>query len=333
MKRPEPDSNNRFVSEIARGFALFLGGFIGLGLMAQAVTPGFDLNLWWVDLRALPVPVAVICLALLSLTLLAHAVRPQWLSRWTWPARGVLGLFLVFTLVNAIVFWRLLAGDHLASSLPIPLSLVFTVGLMMVWFDIGTVPRTLPRWRRVFGAGIVFVLSFPLLQCLGFGKTDYRRPADVAVVFGARAYANGLPSDALADRVRTACQLYHEGMARRLWFSGGPGDGAVHETEAMRNMAIREGVPASAISVDPAGLNTAATVRNTAPALRGSRVIAVSEFYHLPRIKLAYQRAGVDVLTVPAKPGHLARAWAPASTLREIPAFWSYCARATIGRL
>lgn len=321
------------MSELARGFALFLGGFIGLGLVARAVTPGFDLNLWWVDLRALPAPVAITCLALLSLTLLAQAARPARLGRWTWPARLILGVFLIFTLANAFIFWRLLATDRLASAFLIPVSLVFAAGLALVLREIGHTPERSPRWWRIGGTGTLLALAFPLIQCFGFGKTDYRRPAEVAVVFGARAYANGLPSQALADRVRTACQIYHAGLAKRLWFSGGPGDGEVHETEAMRRMAIREGVPGSAIELDAQGLNTAATVRNTAPALRGLRVIAVSEFYHLPRIKLAYQHAGVDVLTVPARPAHWARAWAPASTLREIPAFWSYCGRAVIGRL
>jgi hypothetical protein len=74
-------------------------------------------------------------------------------------------------------------------------------------------------------------------------------------------------------------------------------------------------------------------VRNTSLELTGHRVIAVSEFYHLPRIKLAYENAGVAVFTVPAHPSGLARAVAPASVAREIPAFWAYTTRAVLGRL
>ena len=68
-------------------------------------------------------------------------------------------------------------------------------------------------------------------------------------------------------------------------------------------MAISLGVPASAIVVDPAGVNTDATVRNTVPMLSAEKsgpVAVVSDFFHLPRIKLAYQRAGLDVVTVPS---------------------------------
>src|SRR5437868_14663387 len=100
-----------------------------------------------------------------------------------------------------------------------------------------------PLERNGSGVSVGFLLIcwvgvFPLLQTVCFGKTDYRREADVAVVFGARAYADGRPSDALADRVRTACELYQRGIVKKLLLSGGPGDGLVSETEAMRRMAL-----------------------------------------------------------------------------------------------
>ena len=64
----------------------------------------------------------------------------------------------------------------------------------------------------------------------------------------------------------------------------------------------------------------------------GRRVLAVSEFYHLPRIKLAYARAGLDVFTVPARPQNWRRAWDLRSIFREVPAFWVYHLRATASR-
>jgi vancomycin permeability regulator SanA len=162
-----------------------------------------------------------------------------------------------------------------------------------------------------------------------FGKTDYRRPADLAVVLGARAYADGRPSDALADRVRTACRLYHAGLAKKLLFSGGPGDGPVHETVAMQRMAVALGVKPDDILLDPGGLNTQATVRNTEslfPQIHASRILVVSHFYHLPRIKLTYQRTGWEVYTVPAKESYLLRQL-PYNMAREIAATWVYYLR------
>jgi uncharacterized SAM-binding protein YcdF (DUF218 family) len=169
---------------------------------------------------------------------------------------------------------------------------------------------------------------------LFFGTTDYRRRADAAVVFGARAYADGRPSDALADRVRTGCDLYHQRLTPRLVFSGGPGDGSVHETEAMRRMAIALGVPDDAILLDPGGINTQATVRNTDALFKreGIRsVLAVSHAYHLPRVKMCYQRKGWDVYTVPAEQKYILRAM-PFMVAREVAAMWVYYLAPAIGR-
>jgi len=162
-----------------------------------------------------------------------------------------------------------------------------------------------------------------------FGKTDYRRPADVVVVLGARVYADGHPSDALADRVRTACQLYRSGLVKKLLFSGGPGEGAIHETEGMKRMALQLGVKPRDILVDEGGLNTQATVKDTeaiCSRLHFSRILVVSHFYHLPRIKLAYQRDGWEVFTVPAKESYLLRQM-PYNIAREVAALWVYYLR------
>jgi hypothetical protein len=53
------------------------------------------------------------------------------------------------------------------------------------------------------------------------------------------------------------------------------------------------------------------------------RVLAVSHFYHLPRIKLSYQRAGFEVYTVPARQKYLLSQM-PYNMAREVAAFWAY---------
>jgi uncharacterized SAM-binding protein YcdF (DUF218 family) len=65
--------------------------------------------------------------------------------------------------------------------------------------------------------------------------------------------------------------------------------------KAMRRMALSLGVKDEDILLDSDGLNTQRTVAHTAlmfSQMRVSRVLAVSHFYHLPRIKMAYQRQG-----------------------------------------
>ncbi|HEX3717598.1 MAG TPA: hypothetical protein VH595_06495 [Verrucomicrobiae bacterium] len=48
--------------------------------------------------------------------------------------------------------------------------------------------------------------------------------------------------------------------------------------------------------------------------------LTILNFYHLPRIKLAYKRAGLEVYTVPARQAHLPRQ-IPFNMAREVAAF------------
>lgn len=306
-----------------RGLALFLGVFTVLNVLGEGVSPGFDANEWWIDLRPLPP-------ALSGMVLLAGGgLLCAWggAGRLRRPTRWAAGLLMAVALVNAARFWVLLARGAIASDMPVPLSLLIAAALGVVVVAAGRQP---PAGRPLLAAlGIaatvgVCAVMFPVAQMFCFGLTDYRRPAEAIVVFGARAYADGRCSDALADRVREACGLYRAGLAPVVIMSGGPGDGAVHETEAMAALAQQLGVPREAIVLDRGGVTTRATAANTAAMLGPqSRVLAVSHFYHMPRVRLAYQRQGMQVCTVPATQTYILRRM-PMLMAREIPALWVY---------
>lgn len=311
----------------ARALALFLGGFSLLNILGELRTAGFDANAWWIDLRFLPRVPALAFLAYSAVLLLAHGIRPLRSRLALLVLRISVGGLLAITLGNIFVFVRLARRGDLYHVFPVPFSVFIAAALIVILFGTRrhcpiSMLKTLPLLLACF-------LIFPLLQMICFGKTDYRRPADAIVVFGARAYADGKPSQALADRTRTACKLYLQGYAPLLIFSGGPGDGVTHEVESMRNYALSLGVPAGAILLDYEGLNTEHTVDNTAVMFREhhiSSVLAVSHFYHLPRVKMTYRRAGLEVFTVPAE-----ERW-PLSSIRtlmtrEIVALWAYYLR------
>jgi uncharacterized SAM-binding protein YcdF (DUF218 family) len=234
-----------------------------------------------------------------------------------------------------VTFYVLLARGTIGAGFPVAFSLLVSLALLVVLFGLG-VTRTRSFCKKGQSGKIVFAMTFaaclvgfPLAQMFCFGKTDYRRRADAIVVFGARVYADGRCSDALSDRVRTGCRLYLDGLAERLILSGGPGDGEIHETEAMRRMAVGLGVPAEAIVLDEKGVNTQATVKNTCEIFQHlgiKRVVAVSHFYHLPRIKMTYQRRGWEVYTVPARESYLLTEM-PKYVLREVAALWVYYLR------
>jgi uncharacterized SAM-binding protein YcdF (DUF218 family) len=317
---------------LPRGLALFLGGFSLLNVLGSFRSAGFDANLWWIDLRLLPHAVASPLLLVSAVCLIGFAI---WPPRSAWRRLltiACLGALSIAALVNAVQFYGLLARETVRAGIPIPLSLLIAGALGLTAAACLRPPRPTARssdFIPVLAVCLACVVCFPIAQMLWFGKTDYRRPADVVVVLGARVYADGRPSDALADRVRTACQLYRDGLASKLILSGGPGDGAVHETECMRRMALELGVKADDIWLDQAGLNTQATVRNSEAVLsrwQASRILVVSHFYHLPRIKLAYQRDGWEVYTVPAKESYLLRQM-PYNMAREVAALWVYYLR------
>jgi len=331
-----------------RAIALFVGAFGLLNVLGDVFRPGFDENLWWIDLRFLPVGMAEALLAMSAVALIAYAIRPAMTLGRAMITHALTAALLVFALLNVLMFYRLLLGGAFSTPLPVPLSLGTAVAMAAILYgmcksELLTAERVIPRtagvknspaswWRWAVVLAACCIL-FPLGQMYCFGKADYRRHADVIVVFGAGVYADGRPSDALVDRVRTGCDLYKHHLAATIIFSGGPGQGGVHETEAMRKLAIEQGVPPDAILLDPAGVNTQATAANVAamlPRLGAKRVLAVSHFYHLPRVKLAFGRQNVEVFTVPAKESYFLREM-PLYIAREVPGLWVYYLRPFIG--
>ena len=316
-------------SMIARILALFIGLFIAVNFLGNIVWPGFDANPWWIHFgQWFPGWMAKGSLALAGAALLAFACRNRRrLQRSKFTAALAAGLALV-ALVNAGSFYWLLATGRIEAGFPVPFSLVVCCALIWIARAAWSEPQDDQRihWGIIAGGGVCLFAAFPLALMLFFGNTDYRRPADAVVVFGARTYADGRLSDALQDRIRTACDLYRAGLAKRLVLSGGNGDGPVTEAEAMRSYALKHGVRAENIFIDNLGVNTEATVCNTTPLFQqwhAHRVLAVSHFYHLPRVKLAYQRAGVEVYTVPARQQRLMGKM-PFNIAREVAAFWDY---------
>ncbi len=314
---------------LPRGVALFLGAFCLLNLLGGQLRDNFNSNLWWIDLRSLPHGLANILLLISAIAMLAYAWRPPRAHVRYWLTLFCLGLLAVAGGVNAFRFYVLLASHSVASSLPISFSLLLTGMLVLMMRAVcrsrqNPAPPAHPAWIGLTTLACLGI--FPVAQMLCFGKTDYRRQADVAIVLGAHVYQDGRLSDALSDRVKTACQLYRDGYVHRLIFSGGPGDGEISEPTAMKRRAIQLGVRADDIILDEAGLNTRATAVNCEAKLKkigASRVLVVSHAYHLPRVKLAFQQQGREVYTVPAKETYLLGRM-PVFMAREVAALWVY---------
>lgn len=132
---------------------------------------------------------------------------------------------------------------------------------------------------------------------------DEAQPAGAVVVFGAAQY-NGVPSPVLKARLDHAFDLEERGLARVVVTTGGSG-GDPHFTEAGvgRDYLIQKGVAAEKILSETQGETTFASVQAVARLLkqRDARAcIAVSDGFHVYRIKLMFSALGIIAYGSPA---------------------------------
>jgi uncharacterized SAM-binding protein YcdF (DUF218 family) len=313
----------RAVSLRAAGVAV--GLFIACNLAGEALRPPFDTLGDWVTLPATPW-IRHALAALAGATLLAGAsARPR-----PRPLRlaevAILGAVAAFALIDAFSFYAALARGAIRTPAVVPASILVAALFGALAWDAARRRDPLPP-LGVPGAAVagLVVLALPLVRMFTFGPTRYERRADCAVVFGARVWNDGRPSDALADRVDEAVSLYRRGLVRRLVMSGGvePENG-LSEPDVMRARAEAGGVPREAILLDEAGVDTAATVRNTSRLMDREGLqsaLVVSHYYHEPRAKMLFDRAGVRAFTVPARMRR--RLYKePYYVAREVGAYW-----------
>jgi uncharacterized SAM-binding protein YcdF (DUF218 family) len=223
----------------------------------------------------------------------------------------VLVAHAVLAIVNIAEFYLLRAQGLPAAALPFS---ILTLALLL-----GGIARTFydgptGKWTWTAAGASAAGPLLLLLHLFSFGATDYTRPAAAIVVFGARAYPDGSPSQALADRMAHGVKLYHAGVAPALILSGAP-----DEVPTMRRLALRWRVPEQAIVLDPEGVNSYATLAN----LKVRNVVAVSHYYHLARIKLTARRLGIACATSPCGMSQRLQK-EPYFVARECAAFVSY---------
>jgi vancomycin permeability regulator SanA len=340
-----------------RGASLCFGLFVLGNWIVAGMDGGIDSNLWWIDLRSLSFGLRSALLLAVAGAMVLFALKPGIRGL---PRHMIQALFLGMCLlaIRDSASAMQLMGEGRIGAWNIPFSCgvaAFFLGLVFCVAKLsdrqyiqasathalhaqlkGKVRRRrLGKVVALTCGAALFLALFPMGIMATFGKADYSRydtttANNVAVVFGAGVRMDGTPSLALSDRTMTAIRLYQEKRVSKLLFSGGPGPGATHETEAMAKLARDQGIPEAAFLFDREGLSTWATASNTARLqtkgiLTAGNVFAVTHGYHLPRVELAFQMHGLDVLTVPAtetRPLMRRHYYA----LREVAGFWAYWA-------
>jgi uncharacterized SAM-binding protein YcdF (DUF218 family) len=136
-----------------------------------------------------------------------------------------------------------------------------------------------------------------------FGQRERAVRSDIVVVLGARVLPGGSPSPALRARIEKAVELYHQGIAPRLLFSGGVGVNPPSEARVMKELAVRLGVPEEACLLEEQSHSTEQNARFSTEVLRSlgaKSVVVVSDPYHLLRARQYFRLHGFEVATSPA---------------------------------
>jgi uncharacterized SAM-binding protein YcdF (DUF218 family) len=150
-------------------------------------------------------------------------------------------------------------------------------------------------------AGLIF-LGFTSLQIEQQAKVDETRPAGAIVVFGAAEYS-GRPSPVFRARLDHAFELFQQGLAPLVITTGGAArDPKFSEGQVGRDYLIGLGVPDLNLIAETQSADTAQSAYRIATILRTNGVnqcIAVSDAYHMFRVKRFLEAQGLTVYVSP----------------------------------
>ena len=138
---------------------------------------------------------------------------------------------------------------------------------------------------------------------------------DVIVVLGAAVWPGGQPSPALQRRILHAVDLLQRGYAAYLLVTGGLGKYPPAEAVVMQRLAVAHGIPPQHILCEDQATSTFASALRCCDILRQrgwSRVLVVTDRYHLPRTLFAFWSCGLHAVgsAAPGKPSRrLRRRW------------------------
>jgi uncharacterized SAM-binding protein YcdF (DUF218 family) len=181
-------------------------------------------------------------------------------------------------------------------------------------------------WLWWLGALLVVTLlaflAFTSVQIVHESRLEESHRADAIVVFGAAEYS-GHPSPVLRARLDHAFDLYEKGIAPVVITTGGAAaDPSFSEGGVGRDYLIHRGIPERNLIGETQGSDTAQSAIRVAVIMHTNGLrscVAVSDAYHVFRIKKLLQHEGVGPVYVAPRPdsrphGAVERAYA---VLRE----------------
>jgi uncharacterized SAM-binding protein YcdF (DUF218 family) len=170
--------------------------------------------------------------------------------------------------------------------------------------------------RRATGHWLVRLEALALLALAAFlavtavrvvreGSRQEIHAADAIVVFGAAEYS-GHPSPVLRARLDHAYNLFQKGIAPVLITTGGAAaDPSFSEGGVGRDYLERRGIPERNLIAETQGSDTAQSAVRVAVIMRANGLhscVAVSDAYHVFRIRKLLQHEGIGPVYVSPRP-------------------------------
>jgi SanA protein len=134
-------------------------------------------------------------------------------------------------------------------------------------------------------------------------------PKRIALVFGAKVWEDGSPSNTLYDRVVTSAELYQAGRVSKLLMSGDKTGETYDEPAAMKKLALALGIPEGDIVIDNEGKKTYDTCIRAKEIFDVQRAILVTQDYHQPRALYLCNNLGVDSIGITANRRQYVNEW------------------------
>jgi uncharacterized SAM-binding protein YcdF (DUF218 family) len=154
-------------------------------------------------------------------------------------------------------------------------------------------------------AALAAFLAFTSIRIAREGSLQELHAADAIVVFGAAEYS-GHPSPVLRARLDHAFDLFQKGIAPVVITTGGAAsDPSFSEGGVGRDYLQRRGIPERNLIAETQGSDTAQSAVRVAVIMRANGLhscVAVSDAYHVFRIKRLLEHEGVGPVYVAPRP-------------------------------
>lgn len=171
--------------------------------------------------------------------------------------------------------------------------------------------RRVVKWAIGF-VGLVFVFWLvSLFQVWNAGRSASREPVDALIVLGAAQY-DGRPSPQFQARLDHTLELWNLNLASYIVVTGGKQTGdRFTESQAARKFLMSKGVASHLIFEENTGTTTYESllaVSQIATERNISRVLIVSDPFHVLRAKLIAEEVGLVAFTSPTR-SSVIRGW------------------------